>query len=148
MPASGMAAPPSGIWGAMHWPPAQLWPAGQALLQAPQCWALSMVFTHRPPQSVKPMGQLQAPFVQRVPPVHTTPHEPQLLLSELVLVHWPPHEVKPLQLCTQLPPMHDCPEGQALPHIPQLSGSVLTLVHAPEQLVRPPPQPHWPLLHV
>jgi hypothetical protein len=77
-----------------------------------------------------------------------TPHDPQLLLSEFVFVHMPPHEVNPVQVCTQLPPMHDWPEGQALPHIPQFRGSVLMFVQAPPQAVSPPPQLHCPLEQV
>jgi len=123
------------------WLPAQIWP------HIPQFWAFSVVFTHRPLQMVKPVGQLHLPLVQLVPPVHVTPHAPQLFSSEFVFVHCPPHDVKPLQLCWQLPPMQTWPAAQALPHIPQFWGSVLMFVQRPLQFVKPPLQLHCPLTH-
>jgi hypothetical protein len=38
---------------------------------------------------------VQTPFVHVLPPAHTFPQEPQLLLSELVFTHELPHFVSP-----------------------------------------------------
>jgi hypothetical protein len=103
-----------------------------------------MVFTHRPLHTVKPPGQLHWALVQRWPPVHRMPQPPQLFSSELKLVHWPPQEVKAVQFWRQLPPMHDCPAGQAVPQVPQFCGSVVVLVQTPVQLLSGAGHEHCP----
>ncbi len=68
-PASGTGMPASGgPPPAMQWPPAQIWAAAQAVPQAPQCWVLACMFTHSPPQAVKPCGQRHWPATHSVPP--------------------------------------------------------------------------------
>jgi hypothetical protein len=76
------------IW---HTPPAHAWPGPHAMPQPPQFAGSAEVVTHWPLQLVCPGPQRHMPDWQLVPPVHTTPQAPQLLLFEDTLVHTPLH---------------------------------------------------------
>jgi hypothetical protein len=129
-------------------PPAQLSPAPQAWLQAPQ-WAVSILrLIQVPPQLVVPAAQ-HLPLLQVVwvrtggrPPeaigAQTCPHAPQLRLSACRSV--------------QPPRQQPWPAAQALPQTPQLLGSLARSSQSPRQQTLPPgqseprlPQVHFPL---
>jgi hypothetical protein len=80
---------------ALHVPPEQDVPAGQALPQAPQFAASVAVFTQLEPQRVDPGAHPQAPFVQPLPAGHTLPQAPQLRGSLATFVQAPPQRVAP-----------------------------------------------------
>jgi hypothetical protein len=50
-----------------------------------------LVFTHAPPQSVSPLGQLHVPPEHVSEPVQACPHEPQLPLSRETSTQFEPH---------------------------------------------------------
>jgi hypothetical protein len=113
----------------MHAPPTQEPPAEHAWLQLPQCVLLVVVSAHTP-QSVSGTGHVQLPPLQILPPVHVTPHEPQLFGSEFVSTHTPPHGgLFPAQ--THAPPMHVWFAPQAWLHEPQCETSVDVSTHTP-----------------
>jgi hypothetical protein len=83
-------------------------------LLASELWS-----THREPQTVAPLEQVQLPAWQEAPVAHTVPHAPQLVASELTSTQTPPHGVVPAGQ-TQAPAEQDAPVGQTLSHAPQL----------------------------
>lgn len=95
---------------------------------------LVWVFTHWPPQSVKP--ELQE--IPQAPPLHVAlpfvgirhalPHSPQLSASEDVLRHMPPQSWKPVSQTTPQTPSTQLGSpfvgsGQPEPQPPQFAGS-------------------------
>jgi hypothetical protein len=91
------------------------------------------VFTHRPLQSVCPVGQRHVPIWQVCPPVHALPHRPQWVLFVFRSKHCigPPQYVCPIVGHTHIPPRHICAEGQRAPHPLQLLGSSPVLTSQP-----------------
>ena len=78
----------------LHIPRLHTWVAAQAVPHAPQLPGLLARLTHWPEQSTVPVGHLQAPPEQNVPPEHARPQPPQLLLSVCVSTHDLPHAVR------------------------------------------------------
>jgi len=91
---------------------------------------LQLEFTHPPPHSVVPSGQVHAPATQMAPGAHLVPQVPQLLTSVCVFTQVPLQETVPLGhshrqvvelnccpplhvLATHCPPHSDVPVGQA-----------------------------------
>ena len=78
-------------------PPVQVWPAAQALPQAPQFMALVSTSMQVPAQRAWPVGQgisiVHVPPAQVCVPVHGVPQAPQLALSVIVSTHVLPHSV-------------------------------------------------------
>jgi hypothetical protein len=126
-----------------HWPLEQkAWPPGgalQALPQPPQFRTSEPVATHWPLQFVVLPEQVRVhvPLEQTLPPVHTVPQPPQLLLSVCLLTQLLPQRARPVpQLAVQtpltqamLPPAGAV--GQMLAHVPQLLASFEVLTQAP-----------------
>ena len=79
----------------MQIPPEQISPYPQTMPQPPQLSGSSLVYTHVPPQFVRPAGQAeQTPFVQiGVAPEQTFPQAPQLRGSHMRSVHTPSQKV-------------------------------------------------------
>jgi hypothetical protein len=93
------------------------WPGGHFSPQAPQFDGSALVSTHEP-QSVCAAGHWQLPATHVFPPVHATPHAPQLpseLPRSTQLV--PQAEVPAGQ--AQTPSEQSFPLGHACPHPPQ-----------------------------
>ena len=95
-----------------------------------------------------PSGHRQLPPEQVLPPVHVTPHAPQLLFV-FRYTHAPPQAVWPLGQ-THLPLKQVAPLGQTLPQVPQLAGSVWVLTQTKPQAFWPEGQTttHWPFWQV
>jgi hypothetical protein len=120
--------------------------------------------SHTPPHRVVPVGQAQVPLWQVLPPVHTVPQVPQLVLLAARSTHTPPQQagvVPAVQAVPQVPqlvalvwrlvhtpPQHDCPAGQACPQLPQFPGLVWTFTQLPPQHTEGAVQvvPHAPQL--
>lgn len=110
-------------------PPAQvqvlLWqikPLAHWWVQLPQCAGLFSVFTQSGgvPHSWELLGQTQVPPLQMRPPLHATPHAPQLLGSVCRLTHAPVHAVSPVaQLVVHWLCEQTCVFEQAVVHEPQ-----------------------------
>ena len=84
------------------------------------------------------------------PPVHFTPHAPQLLLSVCKKTHAPLQSVVPpasAQPEPQVPVRQTWLAVQAVPHTPQLAGSVARFAHVPLQSEVPPVHWHRPAAH-
>jgi len=84
------------------------------------------VFTHcgGAPHAVSPVPQPQALPWQIIPPVHTIPQPPQLLLSFCRFTHALPQACRPVpQLGWHVPPEHWRSAPHATPQVPQLFGS-------------------------
>jgi hypothetical protein len=129
---------------------------GQAEHSVPQ-ELVEVLLMHVPLQSCMPAGQTQLPAWQLLPPVHTVPQPPQLLLSlPEIFTHVVGlevgHPMLPVghtqALVLQLPPTR-----HALLHMPQLPGSFVKFTHLVPQrlgcagsLVQAKPQ--LPALHV
>jgi hypothetical protein len=87
------APEPQTVFGAVQVSPQtpllQTWPAGQTVLQFPQCDGLLSTLMHIVPHSM--LGAMQngthAPPVQTSPAGHTVPQPPQLVASVWVFTH-------------------------------------------------------------
>jgi hypothetical protein len=114
---------------------------------------------HDPPQLMLPVGHdtTQLPPLHTVPPVHLTPHPPQLFASLLVVVHpalqfvcpfgqqallvsvWPLGQAQPPAWQVSPPPQVApwlLPDVLVqLPLAPQYVPSVFGLMHDPPQLI-------------
>jgi hypothetical protein len=87
------------------------------------------------------------PFAHVVPPLHPTPHAPQLFESVFSLTHAPAQDVRPpLQFARHLPLEHTSPAGHAVPQVPQWVGSASGSVHTPPHAIWPCGQPQTPPL--
>ena len=111
-----------------------------------------------PPQLTCPLGQAQLPFWHVFPPVHTFPHDPQLLPSVCSLTHAPlqfvydgPRKPPPLQLMPHDVPLHVAlpfaGTGHAVHDVPHGVAGALLATHDPPQLCLPEAQ-HPPVWHV
>lgn len=112
-------------------------PPMHACPHVPQLFALLVVSTHRPLQSIWLAGHLQVELTQLVPPVQTCVHMPQLLLSFDVLTQVDVHRVGVDPVHWQLPLRHCWPPLHDIPHVWQLPLSLCKLTHAPLQSLRP-----------
>ncbi len=79
---------------------------GHTFAHAPQFELSVAVFTHRPAQTVVPVGHAQRPAVHTWPVRQVTPQPPQFEVSDAVLMQRPPQYVVPLGQ-PQTPRMHD-----------------------------------------
>lgn len=101
-----------------------------------------------PPQSIVLDGQPHPPLAQPIPPVHTMPQPPQLLVLFEVLTQDPLQSVVPAGHETvHLLMLHTWVEVQAVPHMPQLAGSLVVFTHTPLQFVVPGGHPQTPPEH-
>jgi hypothetical protein len=109
--------------------------AAQALPQDPQLPMLLSRLMHCPEQSTVPDGHVQAPPEQKVPPEHTSPQPPQLLLSVCRSTHELPHAVRLVAHWAWHTPalQTGVADGQTFVHDPQWLASVCSLTHEPEQ---------------
>jgi hypothetical protein len=129
----------------MHAPALQNWPLVHAVPHAPQSFGSDCVFTHAPPQSVRPGRHAQSPVLHACesahatphPPVlhacesaHATPHPPHESGSAVVAVHDAPHVMLPLGQA-HAPATHDPKRAHAMPHPPQLLASIVGSTHWP-----------------
>lgn len=91
----------------------------QGILQPPQSAGSVSVSTHTPLQSFPPFGQAHTLLPQTWPPVQTTPHMPQLLLSPFRFTQPAPHWVSAFGhvAMPQTPSWHTCmaPHGMLQP---------------------------------
>lgn len=131
-----------------HWPPAQLAPAGQGVLQAPQLSGslvrstqeLPHVARPTPPPSTEPPSTeapvpqvtVQLPWEQTSPGGHALPHPPQLFGSLCVSTQLPLHLAPPLAHW-HAPPWHVVPALQTVSHPPQLELSDVSSTQKPPQ---------------
>jgi hypothetical protein len=84
---------------------------------------------------------VHTPFVHVLPPAHTFPQEPQLLLSVLVSTHWLLQAVSPApQTSAHTPFVHAVPAPHTFPQEPQLLLSELVFTHELPHFVSPPAQ--------
>jgi hypothetical protein len=132
----------------VHRPSLQLWPAGQAPSQLPQCWASLAVSTQRPLHSVLPAGQTQALRTHACPVAQACPQAPQLAGSLAVSAQVQPSAVQ-VQLVLpgaqpQAPARQLAPEGQALPQAPQFAASLRGSTQRPLHSDCPGGQPQVP----
>jgi hypothetical protein len=130
-------------------PPQQRLPAGQVVVQAPQAAGSEARLRQVPPQSVSPGGQTQTPPWQILPPVHTLPQLPQLLVSLVWFVLVLAQTVGNCGGQTQTPPWQIRRPVHTLPQLPQFWSSVARLRQVPPQSVRPGGQtqtPPWQIL--
>jgi hypothetical protein len=120
-------------------PAEQVWPAAQALPQAPQLsaslWKLA-ASTQPVPHCEVPAGQVatQAPLEQNgVPAGQAMPQAPQLAPSAMVLAQPAAHGESPawhMQV-----PLHTWPAVQAVSHVPQCATSEEVFTHAPPHAI-------------
>jgi hypothetical protein len=107
-----------------------------------------MVFTHNPEQSIVGVVHTHAPATQALPPLHASPHPPQLALSVCVSTQLPAHAVvAPGQLAIHADAPHTVLVAHIVMHAPQLSGSSVRSAQTPAQSVVPFVHWHMPLTH-
>jgi hypothetical protein len=133
-----------------HAPAVHVWPAAQAVPQAPQFIALLCSSTHVGAgaigaQSVCPaahMGRAEAqrPAMQLCPAAQAVPHAPQLAGSESSVAQPIPQRVWPMghiAVPVHIPAPHVWPIAQVRPQAPQFKLSVAVSTHVPLQFVCP-----------
>jgi len=97
-----------------------------------------MVFTHNPEHSMVGAVHTHAPATQVLPPLHASPHPPQLALSLCVSTQLPAQSVvAPGQLAIHADAPHTWPVAHIIMHAPQLSGSSVRSKQTPAQSVVP-----------
>jgi hypothetical protein len=90
------------------------------LPQPPQFAASDVVSLHVPLHDDCPEGHTHLPDLHVSPPLHVTPHPPQLFTSVVRFVQTPVQKVRPLEHdAWQTPATHMTPVGHACPHAPQ-----------------------------
>lgn len=119
----------------------------QALSHPPQCTALELVSTHRPPHS-EPVAHAHAPLVHVAPGGQTLPQPPQSRGFVERSTQEPAQFVfGGAQVAAQAPFSQSCPLPQATPHPPQSVGLAERSTHRPPQLVEPTGHAQTPATH-
>jgi hypothetical protein len=123
---------------AAHVPSEQTWVLVHLLPQLPQFCGFWLSCTQKPPQSVKPLGQVHVPVMHEAPTGQTVVHVPQWFASVWRLRHVLPQRVSPgPHPVEHTPPEQTWPSWHALAQEPQLRASVCVSTHWPEHMVRP-----------
>jgi hypothetical protein len=134
---------------ALQVPWLQACPLVQVVPQAPQLVGSRRRSTQTPLHRSWPAGHWHLPEPQNEPPVHRTPHPPQLSLLDWTSTQAPPQAVRPAEHAARhLPDTHaGVPAAQAALQAPQWPGLFEVSTQVPPQSVVPVGHPQAPSTH-
>jgi len=125
-----------------HWPSSHSAPGWQAFPHAPQLLRSCATFVQAPLQSWSGAVQVQEPVLQLVPPVHSSPHAPQLSSSVRGSTQADAQFVSEPQLVVHSPALQTWPALHFVWHAPQNCGLLSRSTQVPLQFVRPSGHTH------